>query len=91
MADRYDLRVSKLLPSGKYFNTKIGSAWPKKDIKTGEVIDGFDLSFDALPIPQLNDKGELKVQVHMWTPYEDADKQKAPPPKAEELDDEIPF
>jgi hypothetical protein len=86
MADRYDLKVSRRGKDGKNYSTRIGVAWPMKN-----VDDGFNLIFEALPVPQLNDKGELEVRVAMWPPYEDADKQKAPPPKAEELDDEIPF
>jgi len=85
MADRYEMKTARTGKDGKTYWTKIGAAWPMKE------KDGFNLTFEALPIPQLNDKGELEVRVAMWPPYEDADKQKAPPPKAEELDDEIPF
>lgn len=85
MADRYEMKTARTGKDGKTFWTKIGVGWPMKE------KDGFNLTFEALPIPQLNDKGELEVRVAMWPPYEDADKQKAPPPKAEELDDEIPF
>ena len=85
MADRYEMKTARTGKDGKTYWTKIGAAWPMKE------KDGFNLTFEALPIPQWNDKGELEGRGAMWPPYEDADKQKAPPPKAEELDDEIPF
>ena len=76
MADRYDMKTARTGKDGKPFWTKIGAAWPMKE------KDGFNLTFDALPIPQLNDKGELVVQATLWPPFEGD--RKLP-------DDKIPF
>lgn len=65
MADRYELKTPRQGKDGKTHWTKIGVAFPMKE------KDGFNVSFDALPIPQLNDKGELEVRVAMWPPYEE--------------------
>tara|TARA_E500000305_G_scaffold110475_1_gene118540 strand:+ start:1274 stop:1486 length:213 start_codon:yes stop_codon:yes gene_type:complete len=64
MADRYELKTVRQGSDGKTYWTKIGVAFPMKD------KDGFNVSFDALPIPQLNNKGELVVEAKLWPPYE---------------------
>tara|TARA_R110002050_G_scaffold200943_3_gene336003 strand:+ start:2743 stop:2955 length:213 start_codon:yes stop_codon:yes gene_type:complete len=64
MADRYELKTPRQGKDGKTWWTKIGVAFPMKD------KDGFNVTFEALPIPQLNDKGELVVEVKMFPPYE---------------------
>jgi hypothetical protein len=64
MAERYDLKTPRKGKDGKTWWTKIGVAFPMKE------RDGFNLTFEALPVPQLNDRGELEVRVTMWPPFE---------------------
>tara|TARA_R110002020_G_scaffold199181_1_gene400582 strand:- start:315 stop:521 length:207 start_codon:yes stop_codon:yes gene_type:complete len=64
MAERYDLKVMRKGRDGKDYGTKIGAAWPWKSGK-----DGFNLTFDALPIAQLRDDGTLSCDVMMAEPY----------------------
>ena len=49
--------------------------------------DGFSLIFEALPIAQMNDKGELVVEAKLFPPYEGDNA----PARSKDLDDEIPF
>jgi len=70
MAERYDLKTARVDKNGKTWWTKIGVMFPMKGDK-----DGFNLSFEALPIPTLNQEGNLEVRVVAWEPYrEDKDK-----------------
>lgn len=81
MADRYELKTARKAPNGKTYWTKIGVAFPMKE------KDGFSLIFEALPIAQMNDKGELVVEAKLFPPYEGDNA----PTKSKDLDDEIPF
>jgi hypothetical protein len=101
MADRYDLKVARTDRNGKTWWTRIGVMFPMKE------RDGFNLQLEALPIPSLNDKGELEVRVTAWEPFkEDGNKgngssqaeqpgptgaPEVPEATGETLDDEIPF
>ena len=87
MAERYDLKVVRKGRDGKSYRSKIGSAWPWKSGK-----DGFNLTFDALPMAQMRDDGTLSCDVMMAEPYKDDSQQprRNPEPHAP-LDDDIPF
>jgi len=93
MADYYEVKVVKKDREGKDRGTKIGAMFPWK---SGE---GFNIVFDALPIPKLNDRGELEVVCMVSRPWKEdefgnrAPIQQAPaaPAPSVELDDEIPF
>jgi len=68
--------------------TRVGSAWP--------TSNGWSITFDALPIPALNDKGEMECRVLLMPPRED---NRAPAPRSGArapaasagIDDDIPF
>jgi|TARA_R110000824_G_C14791179_1_gene633305 hypothetical protein len=64
MADRYELKVMRKGKDGKDYGTRIGVAWPWKN------GDGFNLTFEALPMPKLRDDGTLSCDVMMTEPYE---------------------
>lgn len=53
MAQRYDLLTVREDEQGKGWWTKIGAAWENKS------GDGFQLLFEALPIP--DKKGDVRV------------------------------
>lgn len=42
--------------------TRVGTAWPMKN------REGFSLTFDALPVPTMNDKGVIETRVLMMPP-----------------------
>ena len=92
MAERYDLKVARTDKNGKTWWTKIGVMFPMKGDK-----DGFNLSFEALPIPSMNQEGNLECRVTAWEPYKEGDGKpgkgvsREPVIEGEALDDEIPF
>lgn len=75
--------------------TKIGVAFATKN-------GGWSLTFEALPLPSLNDKGQIETRVLMMPPRQDSD---APPARRparqvndtglnsfnDTMDDTIPF
>lgn len=97
MADRFDIVSPRAYTDRngevKTAFTRIGTAWAMKN------GNGFSLTFDALPVPSLNDKGALEVRCLMMPPKSDdaqrsgggysADKtrRQAPAPSG----DDIPF
>lgn len=92
---RYDLITGREGGDGKTYWTKIGSMFPSKD------GTGFNLAFDALPIPQMYN-GKLTVSVRAVEPKEKttpagrpagtgAPAQTRPQSRSEHLDDDIPF
>ena len=94
MADRYELKTAKQSRDGKTYWTKIGSMFPMKE------RDGFNLIFDALPTPTMDDNGQLAVKVTAFEPYKDDGQQartaahsqaKANGYQQDPLDDDIPF
>ncbi len=94
MADRYELKTARTGTDGKTYWTKIGTMFPMKE------KDGFNLIFDALPTPGIDDRGQIATRVTAWEPYKDDgisshNRSKADGfqtgPKVEEIDDEIPF
>jgi len=82
MADRYDLVTPRNGSNGKTYFTKIGVMWPMKG------KDGFSITLEALPLPSMNDKGELETRILAMEPYK---KDNAPPAATGELDDHVPL
>ena len=68
MADRYELKVMRKGSDGKSYGNRIGVAFPWKG------KDGFSLVLDALPIGQMNDKGEFEVRLMMAPPFDKQNK-----------------
>lgn len=74
--------------------TKIGVAFATKN-------GGWSLTFEALPLPSLNDKGQIETRVLMMPPRQDSDSPPARQPArrgsvvfdpiAESMGDDIPF
>lgn len=62
MAQRYDLMVPRSGNDGKTYWTKVGVAFANKS------GNGFNLTFEALPLPSKNDKGEYETRVIMMEP-----------------------
>ena len=92
MVERYELKQARTDANGKTWWTKIGVMFPFKSGK------GFNMIFEALPVPSLNDQGQIEVRVMGMEPYKEDGQQKgngasnAPPDSSTEpLDDEIPF
>ena len=65
MADRYELKTPRKGRDGKTYWNRVGVAFPKKN------GDGFNLQLEALPVPQLNDNGQVEVFISMMPPFED--------------------
>ena len=63
MAERYELKTARTGTDGKTYWTKIGVMFPNKSGK-----DSFNLIFEALPIPAMNDSGQLEVRVMAMEP-----------------------
>lgn len=61
MTNRMDIVCPRAGSDGKTYWTKIGSAWPNK---TG----GYSLTFEALPLQSLNDKGQLECRALLMEP-----------------------
>ena len=92
MVERFELKQARTDANGKTWWTKIGVMFPFKSGK------GFNLIFEALPVPGLNDQGQIEVRVMGMEPYKDDGAgsprtNNAPPDSSTEppLDDEIPF
>jgi len=62
MAQRYDLMVPRAGNDGKTYWTKVGVAFANKS------GNGYNLTFEALPLPSKNDKGEYETRVIMMEP-----------------------
>lgn len=60
---RMDIVTPRAGSDGRTYFTKIGSAW---ETKSG----GWSLSFDALPIASMNDKGQLEMRALLMVPRE---------------------
>lgn len=68
MTERMDLLATRSYTSNgetKTTFTRIGTAW--KNSK------GWSLVFDALPVPSINDKGQIETRVLMMAPREKDD------------------
>jgi hypothetical protein len=62
MAQRYDLMVPRSGNDGKTYWTKVGVGFANKS------GNGYNLTFEALPLPSKNDKGEYETRVIMMEP-----------------------
>lgn len=96
MTDRYDLMTSRTVKqrdgSEKTYYTRVGVMFAMKSGK-----DGFNLKFEALPIPRIYD-GAISVDVVAFPPKEnDGDggggqqRQQRRPTADADLDDTVPF
>ena len=87
MAERYELKTARTGTDGKTYWTKIGVMFPNKSGK-----DSFNLIFEALPIPAMNDSGQLEVRVMAMEPFKDDQQPQRPvAASAVQLDDDVPF
>jgi len=90
---RLDIMQPRAGSDGKTYWTKLGSAWPAK---TGS---GYSLTFEALPMQSLNEKGQLECRVLLREPlpprdgYDAAPARRSAQPAAfhDDLSDEVPF
>jgi hypothetical protein len=92
MADRYDLVAPRKGNNDKTYFTKVGVMFANRN------GDGFSLTFEALPLPSLNDKGELETRVLAMVPRDrDAAPRTTGRPgvmehyDAPDLNDDVPF
>lgn len=86
---RLDIMQPRQGSDGKTYWTKLGSAWPAK---SGA---GYSLTFEALPLQSLNDKGVLECRVLLREPLPPRDgsapRQSAPSGGYNDLNDDVPF
>ena len=64
MADYYELKTKRNDKNGKKYWTKVGVAFPQKN------GTGFNIQLEALPLPQINDNGQVEVFISMMPPFE---------------------
>tara|TARA_R100001129_G_scaffold164232_1_gene130268 strand:+ start:1060 stop:1290 length:231 start_codon:yes stop_codon:yes gene_type:complete len=76
MAEYFEVKTMKKDREGKERGHKIGAMFPWKSGK------GFNIVLDSVPLPKMNDNGELECVLMVSKPY---DKNKAP------FTDDIPF
>ena len=81
MADYYELKTKRNDKNGKTYWTKVGVAFPQKN------GTGFNIQLEALPLPQLNDNGQVEVFISMMPPFE----KNGYAQKDTTSDDHIPF
>lgn len=63
MAKRYEIKQPRPGGNGKTWWNKIGTAWVADNGK-------ISLVFDSLPLPSLNEKGELETRAMLMEPLE---------------------
>tara|TARA_R100001530_G_scaffold96628_5_gene67135 strand:+ start:278 stop:574 length:297 start_codon:yes stop_codon:yes gene_type:complete len=98
MADRYRLAVPRPGKDGKTYWTNIGVMFPLKG------KDGFSIIFEALPIPSLNDRGDLECRAMVFDATDDQNRRQPSDhdqakgngyqnqgDDGDDIDDEIPF
>lgn len=61
-ADRLEALTPIPGKDGKSFFRKIGSAWP--------TANGWSITLDALPLPQLNRDGKIETRILLMPPKE---------------------
>lgn len=90
MATRKDMMTPRPGKDAKTFWHRVGTAW--------EGDRGISLVFDSLPLPTINDKGQLETRVLLMEPRDKADAPQrgsaAPPTRGrhdDDLDDDFPF
>ena len=81
MADYYELKTKRNDKNGKVYWTKVGVAFPQKN------GTGFNIQLEALPLPQMNDNGQVVVFISMMPPFE----KNGYAQKDTTSDDHIPF
>lgn len=82
--ERYDVLTARTVGDKSYF-TKIGVAFPMKN------RPGFNIIFEALPIPQMRD-GKLECTVMMMPPRERQPGEESRGAASHAgLDDDVPF
>lgn len=93
MTARYDIMVARE-SNGKTYWTKLGVMFPMNG------KDGFSISLEALPIPQIGKDGKIECRLCAFPPKEQDGYQQGrgnarPAQKTainnDDLDDEIPF
>lgn len=89
MTDRYDALALRTYTDGqgnqKTAYTRIGAMFSNSK--------GFTLRLDALPLPSLNDKGQVETTVLMMPPKQDGDaprQQGSGQGRSRQMDDDIP-
>lgn len=87
---RLDIMQPRQSGDGKTYWTKLGSAWPAKQ------GTGYSLTFEALPLQSLNDKGQLECRVLLREPLPPRDgaaPARAPARQsvADDLNDDVPW
>lgn len=70
---RLDIMQPRQGGDGKTYWTKLGSAWPNKQGV------GYSLTFEALPMPAMNDKGQVECRVLLREPLPPRDGYDASP------------
>lgn len=88
MANRMNIVTPRTSRDGKTFWTKIGVAFETRD-------GGWSLSFEALPLPTLNQDGQLECRALLMLPRDEAPARPAPrggrAPAHDDLNDSVPF
>ena len=86
---RMDIVSPRTGSNGKTYFTKIGVAFANRS------GNGWSLTFEALPLQSLNDKGQLECRALMMEPRERDDAPPARQPtvraRVDDLDDDPPF
>jgi hypothetical protein len=77
MTDRMDILSTRSYTTRdgeqKTAFTRIGTAWANKN------GNGWSLTFEALPLPTLNDKGQVETRALMMPPKQDGAQSSGPP------------
>jgi hypothetical protein len=94
MTARYDLMVARE-SNGKTYWTKIGVMFPMNG------KDGYSISLEALPLPQIGKDGKMECRLMAFPPKEQdggyqqqsarGNAKPKPGPTADDLNDEIPW
>lgn len=70
---RLDIMQPRQGGDGKTYWTKLGSAWPAKS------GTGYSLTFEALPMPSMSEKGQIECRVLLREPLPPRDGYDAAP------------
>ena len=82
METRKDVMTPRPGSNGKTFWHRIGTAWEGDGGK-------ISLVFDSLPLPTMNDKGQLETRVLLMEPRDNAAPQRAAPQQRGRVDDDL--
>lgn len=72
MTERLDIVAPRAGKDGRTYFTRIGVAFATKN-------GGWSLSFEALPLPTMNDQGQIETRALLMPPREKTD---APPQRS---------